>query len=539
MNPLGHSNWTRNIPWVVSGTRGLRKSGTGTVILAAVGTYSGTTDVTTGNLTMQGPANATWTLPPAAKTISSSATLRLELQTAPSTNRPSLLGAIAVNTGGTLNLHSNITTFDFTYLNGGSVTGTGTISKTGAGHVTFFAPANFTTFTGLLDIQAGTLAVNGGGTSAMTASMNIASGALFDIRTGVMGVSSLTGTGTIGTSNSNTSFTVGNAGASSIFSGTIINVIPGGVAGRVVGLNKVGSGTLTLTSAVSTYTGITTIAGGIIEVPSVSNGGVASPIGQATNAASNLVFTGGTLRYTGTGHSTDRAFTVGTGGGTLEANGSGTWTRTGAPTFPAANILTLTGTGIGVFNAVIDSAANGRVTKTGAGTWTLGSSNTYTGPTNVNGGTLLVNGSLATGSAVTINGGTLGGTGTINGTISVSNTAGSTLMGGLGLNDTGTLTLSGDVTFGGSNASIQINTNGTTAISRFTSTTLLSNTNLNNVTVNFGAGQNLNANSYNMYSLGLTSGFSGSATIGTKPANRPGAMTVTPSGTNLNVSVSG
>lgn len=75
----------------------------------------------------------------------------------------------------------------------------------------------------------------------------------------------------------------------------------------------------------------------------------------------------------------------------------------------------------------------------GAGTWTLSGANSYTGVTTVASGTLLVNGSTAADSAVTVYaGGTLGGTGTVNGTVSVA--LGGILTAG-GINATGTLTL--------------------------------------------------------------------------------------------------
>ena len=67
----------------------------------------------------------------------------------------------------------------------------------------------------------------------------------------------------------------------------------------------------------------------------------------------------------------------------------------------------------------IISGAGAGITKTGAGTLTLSNTNTYTGATTVNAGTLLVNGSQS-GSAVTVNSGAiLGGTNGTVGAISV------------------------------------------------------------------------------------------------------------------------
>ncbi len=69
----------------------------------------------------------------------------------------------------------------------------------------------------------------------------------------------------------------------------------------------------TTTGAVTTTLTATTLA----------NGGAASSIGSSSNAASNLVIQGSTLKYEGAATSTDRLFTVGTSGATLDASGTG------------------------------------------------------------------------------------------------------------------------------------------------------------------------------------------------------------------------
>src|SRR5205814_7022754 len=47
------------------------------------------------------------------------------------------------------------------------------------------------------------------------------------------------------------------------------------------------------------------------------------PLGSSSNAAGNLVLTGGALQYTGAGATTDRLLTVTPTGGKLDASGSG------------------------------------------------------------------------------------------------------------------------------------------------------------------------------------------------------------------------
>ncbi|MFW5692719.1 MAG: autotransporter-associated beta strand repeat-containing protein, partial [Thermoguttaceae bacterium] len=73
-------------------------------------------------------------------------------------------------------------------------------------------------------------------------------------------------------------------------------------------VEKVDSGTWTLSGA-NTYTGATRLYNGVLAVDTLADGGSPSGIGQSSNAAGNLVFAGGTLRYTGGDATTDRDFT--------------------------------------------------------------------------------------------------------------------------------------------------------------------------------------------------------------------------------------
>ena len=126
--------------------------------------------------------------------------------------------------------------------------------------------------------------------------------------------------------------------------------------------------------------------------------GFASGIGVSKNNASNLVLAGGTLKYTGGVASTDRLFEIQANSG-LDASGTGalTWSNTGTYTVTntaGPRTLTLTGTNAddntlsGLISDQNASTGKTSLTKSGLGKWVLDKANTYTGPTNVTGGTL-------------------------------------------------------------------------------------------------------------------------------------------------------
>jgi fibronectin-binding autotransporter adhesin len=156
------------------------------------------------------------------------------------------------------------------------------------------------------------------------------------------------------------------------------------------------TGVTTLTGA-NTYHGTTTLTAGTLAVSTLAAGGTASGIGESTNAATNLVFGGGTLQYLGGTASTDRNFTINAGStGTINVS-------------TAATSLTISGG---------SSPTTGSLIKTGLGTLVLSGTNGHTGTTSVNGGALIVDGSLSASSAVSIaSGATLGGIGNVNGTV--------------------------------------------------------------------------------------------------------------------------
>ncbi len=176
---------------------------------------------------------------------------------------------------------------------------------------------------------------------------------------------------------------------------TISSVISGSGS-----FTKLGDGTLTPTG-VNTYTGVTTISGGILEIGSLTSGGVAGNLGAASTASTNLVLDGGTLQVD-TGSGTDRGMTITAHGGTFyddDAGGGSTIGGgivsggTGNPvlTFDKAGGSTDTAT---ITGTISDSgSAKLTVTKIDSGRLSFsGAAKTYGGDTTINAGTLMAYG---------------------------------------------------------------------------------------------------------------------------------------------------
>ncbi len=209
------------------------------------------------------------------------------------------------------------------------------------------------------------------------------------------------------------------------------NVYNGAINGNI-NLIVAGVGTEKLTGTNSNYTGVTTLGGtAVLEAAAINAGGSPGSIGAATNAASNLLFDGGTLRYTGATANTDRGFTI--------TNTVGTTAKIDVAT--GGTNLTWSGS---------SGASSGGLTKLGPGTLTIDAtaSHGYTGATIVSAGTLAVNNALTSTSSISISSGAfLTGSGSIGG--SLTHTAGTINPGVVGGTSAGTLTFTGPMTLNG------------------------------------------------------------------------------------------
>ena len=242
VNALGDMK-TTTISAAVVGSAGLTKAGSGTLILTAANSYTGTTMVSEGTLQVSGQRyfNVGRTT-----TVASGAVFELNDSNNTFTT---LMPTSSVTGAGTFRLSGNSTINQD--LNG--VNGT---------RLTFDMQSG-----GLIDLQ-GTSRLTNGGWQLMNwttnlADMNIASGATLDVWDGQdVIIDALTGSGTVDKlhpGNSPRLLKVGVDNGTGTFSGTIANT------GGQLALVKSGTGTQTLSGA-NTYTGNTTVEDGTLSI---------------------------------------------------------------------------------------------------------------------------------------------------------------------------------------------------------------------------------------------------------------------------------
>ncbi len=256
---------------LIGGGGTILKLGTGTIILSGTNTFTGTLQVG-NNATSGGNTNG-------ALRIASSG---------------------ALNGVSTVNLQDNNSAYPLLQFDGTTANGNITIS-----HPAFTWSGNNAGPAG----TAATIFESIGGTNSYTAGITGNSGGIG------YGIAVDAGSMTFNTFTTTTSKTL-------YFRGAGNGSFSGVVSGANVGVNVTDSGTWTLNAA-NTYSLATTIAGGVLSTNRLANGGSASGIGNSSNAAANLVLSGGTLSYVGGFTSINRLFTVGPGGGTIDGSGSG------------------------------------------------------------------------------------------------------------------------------------------------------------------------------------------------------------------------
>lgn len=255
----------------------------------------------------------------------------------------------------------------------GPIIGPGGLVKLGTNHVII---SGSNTFSGQVVINSGVLwgdvIANGGQSSSFGNSP-----ASTPIVIGANSENALFGYyGTSASSNRTFSLTSGGfRGISSFYAGS--NLTLSGLISGSGSFYKSGDGELTLLSN-NTFTSNPLIDVGTLTVPSVTNAGIASPLGTGSGIA---IQNNATLRYTGSLGFTNRTTLLPSGVATID--------------LPGSSNLTLFG----------NISGAGGINKSGTGTLVLGTSNTYTGPTSITGGNLYlaVDNAIPSSSAVTVN----------------------------------------------------------------------------------------------------------------------------------------
>jgi autotransporter-associated beta strand protein len=363
----------------------LTKSGSGTLVLAGSATYTGATAVTDGTLQLSGAANR---LPTATTvTLGSGATggiLDLNglgqqlagLTTSGSgTNR--VVNSSSTAAALTLNIASGSNTFAGILGNAGQ--DNFSLTKGGAGTLVL---SGQNTYSGATVINDGTLQLAGGNDRLNpSGGMTIKPGKTFDLNgqnqtltaLSCQGSKVLLGSGVL---------TLGNGGGSSDFWGGST------LTGTTGGLTKIGTGILYL-GGTSSYAGGTNVNAGLL---ALYNGNDRLPTTGDVTVASGARLDLSYYTVNGTVQTINRL----SGAGRVTVGASGTVNHASLSTLVAGN-----GDGSSQFDGVIEDG-NGALalTKTGSGRLTLTGANTYSGATNVTGGTLNIQNSSALGSAV-------------------------------------------------------------------------------------------------------------------------------------------
>lgn len=354
---------------VMSGSGALVKNGSGTLVLSGANTYAGGTTVTNGIL-----AGTT----------------------------TSLRGTIVNNA---------IVMFDqaFTGTFAGTMSGTGSLVKTGTGTVTLNGS---NTHAGGTAVNAGVLIAGASGVFG-SGPLQIDAGALVDLANNSQTLSTIAGEGNLALGSA--TLTLGSGDASSAFNGGISG------SGRLV---KTGSGTLVLGGG-NTYSGGTFVAGGALV------GNSTSLQGHFVNDA--LVVFDQDFNGTFGGNMS--------GAGVLQKSGTGTLTITGTHTHSGGTVVTggtLVGTAANLGGTILNDSSvmfggaadgtfsgtlvgGGTFGKTGTGTLFLNGSHGHFGAFNVSEGTLALNGTLGSSVFVSPNA-TFRALGAVLGSVNVSGT---------------------------------------------------------------------------------------------------------------------
>ncbi|MEI6604910.1 MAG: autotransporter-associated beta strand repeat-containing protein, partial [Verrucomicrobiota bacterium] len=386
---------------------GIIKSGVGTLTLTGANTYTGTTLVDIGTLTLSGSGS----LVSPTVNITSGAILN-DLDGGLASNTvATVYGTLALTTDDaidTLNGSGLVTLAAPTLLTvnqgsfSGVISGGGNLTKTSSGLLTL---TGVNTYSGTTLVDAGTLTLSGAGSLASPTVSITAGATLNDLNGGLSGGAALTNHGILNIASTDDII------ASLVNTGTI-------------------NGSATLTASTYALNAGSVINANLGSGIVTSNGSVAL---NGTSSAATVNIVTGTMTLGSAERLLDTSVVTVSSGAQLRLGGSekiGTLNGGGGVSVQLGTLTVDAGTFSGVISGT--NTAYG-LTKVSGGTLTLSGANTYTGSTLVQAGTLTLTGSLASLVVNVFSGATL-------------NDEASGLAAGTALNNDGTLNLNSDNT---------------------------------------------------------------------------------------------
>ena len=420
---------------VIGGTGGLIKSGAANLTLGGNNAFLGPVALNAGGLVLASNSAL------GSGTLNAAGGTTLDAATGVSVNN-------AVNLAGNLGIGG---TADLTLA--GTINGAGSLTKNGASNLTLSGNNNFL---GGISLSAGTLTA--GSNSALgLGNLTVAGASALDSNSALnLGNNVVLNANLSNTGNNNLTLAGVVSGAGGLIKNGASNLTLNGI-NTYSGGSTLNAGTLTLGTGSSLGSGALTVAGastldnssplvlannvnvnanlslagnnnltlgGVIAgAGTLTKNGLADVTLSGNNTFSGMfdVLSGSLTTLSGTALGNNATLNLG-GGAALNLGASGSLaslTGSGTALIGTGNTLSLGGNNVSSTFAGILSG-DGLLTKLGSGTLTLSGISDLTGDTNVNAGTLQVNGSLASANVLVNSGGTLGGSGTLTGAVTVA-----------------------------------------------------------------------------------------------------------------------